>query len=425
MATPATKVAPGTDHEWAIARIVDRLSISGKLDPTAPIEGVITVVPFTISQSEYEFLANYVQWRLTVPCIRTFVGQSALWADVRRRMFLASQTGEPIPHLLLCGPPEMGKAAFAKAIAGEMGVRAYAAPSAIVKRLDYIGFMSNIQHNDIVIIEEISVWKPDITEMLAEALSDRRMDIEIGAGPGARTVTMELHPFTLVATTARLWQIPHSLRRWFVTLNFEPYSSDEVAEILSQIGVEEELSIDPDAAILLAQHCQGTPGNALALLRRIKGHYKALASQSITVDTARRLLDLLGYRSADDANIPLVDRLQVMDGLEFEQYIAGLFRRQGYTTELTACSGDHGVDILIRRADQEGAVQCKRWTAPVGESVVRDFLGSITGEGLKVGYIAATGGFTEQAKKFAYANRIQLLDLDAIIQMATTEDRLF
>jgi len=109
-----------------------------------------------------------------------------------------------------------------------------------------------------------------------------------------------------------------------------------------------------------------------------------------------------------------------MSGVEFEQFVAHLFGGLGYSAELTPITGDHGVDILIRKEGKAGAVQCKRWEDPVGEPVVRDFLGAMMGAGVTVGYIAATSVFTTQAQEFAQKHGIRLLDLDALIEMAAS-----
>jgi HJR/Mrr/RecB family endonuclease len=157
-----------------------------------------------------------------------------------------------------------------------------------------------------------------------------------------------------------------------------------------------------------------------ALLNRIQRHYAAVASRSpINKKVAEVLLDLLGLTQRERPNIALADRLRLMSGSEFEQFVAGLFGNLGYSVELTPSSGDHGVDIIIRKSGQSAAVQCKRWNDPVGEPVLRDFLGSMVGAGVTVGYVATTSVFTEQAHGFAHKHGICLLDLDALIEMAS------
>src|SRR5262249_27688684 len=105
-------------------------------------------------------------------------------------------------------------------------------------------------------------------------------------------------------------------------------------------------------------------------------------------------------------------------GLQFEEFVADLFRRKGYAVEITQGSGDHGIDLLMRKDQQVVAVQCKRWNAPVGESVVRDFLGSIMGVAASLGYIVASSTFTSKAYSFAQEKPIKLIDLDALLELA-------
>lgn len=354
----------------------------------------------------------------------SFIGQQALKAEVQSRILLASRSGGTIPHVLLCGPAEMGKVTFARAVASEMGAVVRLRDSPILIRLDLIELLSNTRTNDLVVIPEIDLLKNDLVDPLIEAISRRCMTILVNTGSGARTVEMDLVPFTLVATTSKPWQVIPALRRWFVGMDMKPYSDDEMRELLFRLAARSEMRLRGDAAAILARHCRGTPGDALALLRRIEQHYSSLVSGGITSDVARRLLDLLGYSRSEDLNATLADRLRLMSGVEFEQFVAGMFDRFGWSTELTATSGDHGIDILLRKGGQSGAVQCKRWTDAVGEPVVREFLGSIRGAKVEVGFIATTSSFTESARAFARLNGIRLLDLDSIIRTASTGDQV-
>jgi Holliday junction DNA helicase RuvB len=355
---------------------------------------------------------------MTFESLTDFVGQDSLKEQLRVRMEVAAGVGKPIPHILLCGPPEIGKQSFARAVAHEMlGVRIHVLPcSPATTKLDFIAQFSSLESGDIVILEEPSHLGNDVQSFLAETLAHNALIIKIGAAAEAKRTAYELPPFTLIATTSKSWRLPEALRRWFIALEFEPYALSEIAQILSVLGAEEGLTLDQEAAMLMAGHCRGTPGNAGALLKRIRRHYGS--GVSISKEGAALFLNLLGFDQGEHSPIALADRLRVMSGVEFEEFVARLFGNLGYSAELTPTSGDHGVDILIRKAGQAGAVQCKRWEDPVGEPVVRDFLGSMMGAGVTVGYIAATSAFTEQAQEFAQKHGIHLLDLDRIIEMA-------
>ena len=104
---------------------------------------------------------------------------------------------------------------------------------------------------------------------------------------------------------------------------------------------------------------------------------------------------------------------------EFEEFVADLFREMGYAVETTVRSGDHGIDLFLRKDDQLIAVQCKHWDAPVGEPVIRDFLGSLAGAGANSGYVITTGSFTSSAYSFAQDTAIKLIDLDALMDLVT------
>ena len=331
------------------------------------------------------------------------------------RIALGKQNDEPMPHLLLVAPSEMGKATCARAIAAERGVGIQeTAAELLEKGLDLSGILTHINRNEVLLIENIDLLRGLVAKLLLEFLSEGQMSIWIGP----RRHTMNIAPATVIATTSRPWQLTPLFRRWFVSISFGQYSAHEIAEVLTQLAALEGLEIERSAAELLAAHCQGTPGNALALLKRAKTHYRSMTATRITAEAAQRLLHLLGYDLAEDVNVTLSDRLRAMSGIEFEQYVADLFRCQGYVADLTAASGDHGIDILLKKGGRAGAVQCKRWTDLVGEPVVRDFLGAMIGAGVADGFIAATSSFTDQAWRFANSHGITLLDLDSIIGMA-------
>lgn len=230
----------------------------------------------------------------------TFVGQSAAKDQLLGRIALAKQNNEPVPHLLLVGPAEMGKATYARAIAAEIGVGIQGTAAELLEKgLDLSGIFTHIQRNEVLLIENIDLLRGEAAKRLLEFLSDRRIGILIGTGPGSRRHMMDIAPATIVATTSRPWHLVPSLRRWFVSISFEHYSIDEIARLLTQLATLEGLEIESSAAVLLAAHCQGTPGNALALLKRIKAHYRSMTTANISAEVAQQLLHLLGYDLAE------------------------------------------------------------------------------------------------------------------------------
>ena len=126
----------------------------------------------------------------------------------------------------------------------------------------------------------------------------------------------------------------------------------------------------------------------------------------------------LGYLDRPPSPVDLVSKLQAFNGLEFEEFVATVFRSDGYFVEMTQITGDHGIDLLMRKDNQLFAVQCKRWDAPVGESVVRDFFGSLMGAGAQFGYLVVSSTFTSRAYAFAQNKPMKLIDLDELIELA-------
>jgi len=139
----------------------------------------------------------------------------------------------------------------------------------------------------------------------------------------------------------------------------------------------------------------------------------------VTVDVAREALMLFRYLEPSLPSIDLATKLRSMTGPAFEEYVADIFRNMGYVVATTQSSGDHGIDLFARKGHQLVVVQCKRWAAPVGEPVVRDFFGSLTDAGAHLGYVVATSYFTAQARAFAQDKPIQLIDLDSLLDLST------
>jgi restriction system protein len=126
---------------------------------------------------------------------------------------------------------------------------------------------------------------------------------------------------------------------------------------------------------------------------------------------------LLGYQPSPTNPRDVLKGVRAMSGSEFERFVAKVFQQQGYTTELTGASGDHGIDIILRKHGQVIAVQCKQWGSAIGEPVLRDFYGSILNAGVNKGFLVTSSNFTAQAEAFAQNKPIKLYDIDALIQI--------
>ena len=348
----------------------------------------------------------------------TFVGQEALKQNFRARIEAAKRNSKPLPHFLLCGPSEMGKATFAKAVANELqrNFRSYSAAT-IERPGDLAVLVTNSDDGELLIIEEFESIRATIRELLIPIVERRQFEVVIGKGPTERSITLDLKQFTLVCATSRPSQIDKRLRRWMLVCDVAAYTTDEIGQIICLLGRQQGLTIDLDAAKLMAGYCGGSPGNAKVLITRLQEHMNVSASAHVPIELAREALLSFGYLQSSSTSIS--ERLCNMSALEFEEFVADLFRKNGYAVEITQGSGDHGIDLLMRKDNRIIAVQCKRWDAPVGEPVIRDFLGSLMGVGAKFGYVIAASTFTSKAFSFAQNKPIKLIDLDALVNMVT------
>jgi hypothetical protein len=228
--------------------------------------------------------------------------------------------------------------------------------------------------------------------------------------------------FTLVASTTQLWRVDERLRRWFVPYEFGPYTPADIAVILVALGREHGLTITNDAAQELAPHCKGTPGNALVLVRRLATECVDLVRPELASSSALKALALLGYGQSYPQSLRLIDQLTSMSGIEFEQWVANLFRAAGWDTEQTPVTGDHGIDLIVHKRGATSVVQCKRWLDPVGEAVVRDMYGALMSFGARHGFVIAPTSFTEQACKFAAGKPISLIEIEELIAWSKQPD---
>jgi Holliday junction resolvasome RuvABC ATP-dependent DNA helicase subunit len=351
------------------------------------------------------------------PRLDEYVGQEEIKKDVLPRIEASVHHSRPLPHLLLSGPPEMGKATLAYMIARKMKVninRTYGPvvgePAALARLL------TELEEKDFFLIEQIESLKEPALEALMAAIEDFTLDILTDQEAKARSLQVPLKRFTLVGTTSKPWQVDKRLRRWMIRFDFVPYSMQEIAEIVKCIG---RLTIDPEAATLLAQHCDGTPGNARVMVKRLRDYLTDYATDHVTVDLAKEALVSFGYIGKASTPADLASNVCSMTAVAFEEFIGSLFHEMGYAVEITPGTSDNEIDLLLRKSNQLIAVQCMRWSAPVGEPVVRDFYTALMSSGAQSGYVVTTSTFTSHAYSFAQGKPIQLVDLEALVDLAT------
>jgi len=244
-----------------------------------------------------------------------FTGQTKLKENLSIAIEAAKQRGEAMDHVLLYGPPGLGKTTLAAIIAEELQVTftSTAAP-VLQKKLDLTGILSGIRLHQVFFIDEIHRLLPDVEEMLYSALEDFRVDILVGVGPGARTHSLPMPKFTAVGATTRQGLVSAPLRgRFGLPLRLEPYQESELLVIVKRSARLLNVEIEDGAAAELARRCRGTPRIANRLLRRVRDYAQVRADGRITHAVAQTALNLL---DVDRYGLDEIDQKIMMTVLE-------------------------------------------------------------------------------------------------------------
>src|SRR6266705_6045728 len=224
-----------------------------------------------------------------------FTGQSKLKENLAIAIEAARKRGEAMDHVLLYGPPGLGKTTLASIIAEELEVTFTTTSGPVLqKKLDLTGILSNVRMHQVFFIDEIHRLLPDVEEMLYSALEDFRVDILVGAGPGARTHSLPMPKFTAIGATTRQGLVSAPLRgRFGLVLRLNHYDAAELATIVNRSAQILNVEIDEDGTREIARRSRGTPRIANRLLRRVRDYAQVRADGRVTQAIAQTALDLL------------------------------------------------------------------------------------------------------------------------------------
>jgi Holliday junction DNA helicase RuvB len=244
-----------------------------------------------------------------------YVGQQVVCEQMSIFLQAAKGRSEPLDHTLIFGPPGLGKTTLASIIAHEMGVSLKTTSGPVLEKAgDIAALMTNLDPGDVLFIDEIHRLSPVVEEVLYPAMEDYQLDIMIGEGPAARSIKLDLPPFTLVGATTRAGLLTSPLRdRFGIVQRLEFYEVADLAHIVQRSANILEIGIDPKGASEIARRARGTPRIANRLLRRVRDYAEVKGNGHICADIADRALDML---SVDQRGFDHLDRRLLLAMIE-------------------------------------------------------------------------------------------------------------